>query len=315
MGGTKRKRRGKKGGGRARRSRYVGVCWNKANQKWTAKIKVRGVLQYLGTIEDEADGARAYDAVVAAQNLHRPRNFTGDTGAAQAVKARVNISAIPDKGKSRFVGVCWNKRAKKWEVRATDKGKQKHIGSYVDETAAARAFDAYVIAKKINTDLNFPSAPGAAGHRTTKKGRTSRHCGVCWLKSRKKWMAQIKVDGKSKYLGSFVDEDDAGRAYDAAIHKYYPVERPHMWRRFNFPSADGEELSADGGDDAGSARGGASSSSATVDARAEEEEEEEEEGPPRRRRRHRRCDTQTIAEARANDNPFYALLQAAYSKR
>jgi hypothetical protein len=64
----------------------------------------------------------------------------------------------------------------------TDTGKKKHIGYYDDETAAAWAFDAYVIANKINADLNFPSAPGAAGHRTTKKGRTSRHRGVCWLK-------------------------------------------------------------------------------------------------------------------------------------
>ena len=126
------------------------------------------------------------------------------------------------------------------------------------------------------------------------------------------------VDGKKKSLGRFVDEDDAGRAYDAYIRKHYPDERPQGWKRFNFPSADGEEGSADGGDDAGSARGGASSSSAAVDARAEEEEEREasscdEEERARRRRRSR--DTRTIAEARADDNPFYALLQAAYYKR
>ena len=74
---------------------------------------------------------------------------------------------------------------------------------------------------------------------------------------------------------------------------------------FNFPSADGEDGSADAGDDAGSARGGASSSSAAVDARAEEEEER-----PRRRRRR---DTRTLAEARADSEPFYACLRARYS--
>jgi hypothetical protein len=154
-----------------------------------------------------------------------------------------------------FVGGSWGKRDKKWMVVGRDKGKNKHIGYYDDETAAARAFDAYAIAKKINADLNFPSAPGAAGHRTTKTGRTSSHRGVCWHKRAKKWMAAIYVDGKKKYLGIFVDEDDAGRAYDTAVRKHFPVERPHKWKRFNFPSADGEEGSADGGDDAGSARG------------------------------------------------------------
>ena len=138
---------------------------------------------------------------------------------------------------------------------------------------ADAATSSCTIEHEINKDLNFPSAPGAAGHRTTKKG-TSRHRGVCWNKSPKKWVAQIRVDGKVKYLGSFVDEDDAARAYDAYIRKHYPDKRPHGWKRFNFPSADGEEGSADGGDDAGSARGGASSSSAAaVAARAEEEED------------------------------------------
>jgi hypothetical protein len=273
MGGTKRTRGGKKGGGRTKRSRYVGVCWKKREKKWCAKIKVRGVQQSLGYFDDEAEGARAYDAAVAAQNLPYPRNFPGEPGAEQAIKRRDNRSAISDKGKSRFVGVSWNKREKKWRVGVSVKGKQKHLGYYDDETAAAWAFDAYVIANKINTDLNFPSAPGAAGHRTTKKGRTSRHRGVCWGKSRKKWMAQIYVDGKQKSLGRFVDEDDAGRAYDAYIRKHFPDVRPHKWKRFNFPSADGEEGSADGGDDAGSARGGASSSSDGVDARTAKEEE------------------------------------------
>jgi hypothetical protein len=97
-------------------------------------------------------------------------------------------------------------------VQVTDMGKKKFLGLYDDETAAARAFDAYVIANKINTDLNFPSAPGAAGHMTSKKGRTSSHRGVCWHKSTKKWVANIYVDGKQKSLGRFVDEDDSPRA-------------------------------------------------------------------------------------------------------
>ena len=110
--------------------------------------------------------------------------------------------------------------------------------------------------------------------RATKKGRTSRHRGVSWDKRGKKWRAQIGLDGKPKSLGTFVDEDEAGRAYDAAVRKHYPHERPMGWKRFNFPSADGEEGSADGGDDAGSAHGDASSSSSDdVDARAEEEDE------------------------------------------
>ena len=290
MPGKKRKR-GRKGGGKARRSRYVGVSWHKRGQKWWAQIQVRGVKQHLGLFHDEADGARAYDAAVAAQNLRYPRNFPGDTGAAHAVKKRDNISAIPDKGKSRFLGVSWNKRDKKWRVEISVKGKTEYIGLYDDETAAARAYDAYVIPNNIDKNLNFPDAPAAAGHRPTKQGGTSKYRGVSWNKNKNKWVAKIRVGGKRKSLGSFADEDDAGRAYDAAIRKYYPDEKPHKWKGYNFTAADGEEGSDDG-DDTRSARGASSRGAAAVDASAEEEEEEEEEASAKKSRAKERKDRQ-----------------------
>ena len=69
--------------------------------------------QHLGYFDDEADGAHGYDAAVGAQNLLNTRNFPGDSGAKQVAKKaaeRGNISAIPDKGKSRFLGVGWSKK-------------------------------------------------------------------------------------------------------------------------------------------------------------------------------------------------------------
>ena len=98
----------------------------------------------------------------------------------------------------------------------------------------------------------------------------------------------IRVGGKRKSLGCFTDEDAAGRAYDAAIRKYYPDEKPQRWKGYNFTAADGEEGSDDG-DDTRSARGAASSSAAAIDESEEEEEEEDtsssSEEHPRRRRR------------------------------
>jgi hypothetical protein len=128
------------------------------------------------------------------------------------------------------------------------------------------------------------------------------------------------VDGKNKSLGTFVDEDDAGRAYDAYIRKHYPDERPKGWKRFNFPSADGKEGSADGGDNAGSARGSASSSAAAVAAGTEEKEEggassSEEEERSRRRRRCRRRDTRTFAQVRADNERFYKFLRDMYCSK
>ncbi len=47
-------------------------------------------------------------------------------------------------------------------------------------------------------------------------GTTSRHKGVSWRKHRNCWGAYIHIDGKTRYVGSFKDEDAAARAYNAA---------------------------------------------------------------------------------------------------
>ena len=59
-------------------------------------------------------------------------------------------------------------------------------------------------------------------NRKSCKGSTSRFKGVCWDKSRTKWMATIKVDvGQQKYLGRHDSEVVAARAYNnAAINLF-----------------------------------------------------------------------------------------------
>lgn len=53
------------------------------------------------------------------------------------------------------------------------------------------------------------------------KPPTSKYKGVSWYKRYKKWMAQIKVQGKSHYLGIFENEVDAAVAYDEASLKHH----------------------------------------------------------------------------------------------
>lgn len=61
-------------------------------------------------------------------------------------------------------------------------------------------------------------------------GKTSKFRGVSWRKERGKWRAHIQVYGKFVHLGTFSNEIDAARAYDAAALKYFG-EFAHL----NFP--------------------------------------------------------------------------------
>jgi len=58
----------------------------------------------------------------------------------------------------------------------------------------------------------------AANAKKQSNGITSRYRGVCWDKSRNKWLAQIQIRSKQTYLGRFVDDIDAARAYNRAAY-------------------------------------------------------------------------------------------------
>lgn len=50
---------------------------------------------------------------------------------------------------------------------------------------------------------------------------TSRYKGVSWNRRRRRWVVYIKKDGRQKFLGSFNDEIEAAKAYDAAAKKLH----------------------------------------------------------------------------------------------
>jgi hypothetical protein len=61
---------------------------------------------------------------------------------------------------SRFLGVCWSTKERRWIAQIHAEGKNRRVGCYADEVQAARAYDA---AATLHfgpfANLNFPSAP------------------------------------------------------------------------------------------------------------------------------------------------------------
>ena len=58
-------------------------------------------------------------------------------------------------------------------------------------------------------------------NRSKHKNGTSVYKGVCFNKSKKKWCAQIQHNGQRIHLGYFLDEADAGRAYDRKANELF----------------------------------------------------------------------------------------------
>ena len=58
-------------------------------------------------------------------------------------------------------------------------------------------------------------------NRSKKRNATSQYNGVCWDNKKQRWRAQITVNGRVKYLGSYSDERDAARAHDAKAFEVY----------------------------------------------------------------------------------------------
>jgi hypothetical protein len=74
-----------------------------------------------------------------------------------------------------------------------------------------------------NRRRNLKAATRQENNRNIRSstGSSSKYKGVSWHKATNKWHAQIKVDGKSKHLGYFINEDNAALAYNKVARKYF----------------------------------------------------------------------------------------------
>jgi hypothetical protein len=74
--------------------------------------------------------------------------------------------------------------------------------------------------------------------------KLSKHQGVCWRKTKNKWLAYIRYGGKQHHLGHFNDEEDAARAYDSAAREQHASKVFTREHQLNFPGEGEQGVSA-----------------------------------------------------------------------
>ena len=148
-------------------SGYKGVT--AAQGRWLARIYVDGRQIHLGYHDSAIDAATIYD--------HAARRFFGPY-------ARVNLPQLHDMGfhlnrldqilagtqpkrkrqpgpqlpkaRSAYTGVYWERG--RWRASIKHHGRKQHLGYYLDEVLAARAYDQAAVARNgERAILNFPT--------------------------------------------------------------------------------------------------------------------------------------------------------------
>lgn len=175
-----------------RTGRLVGAKFNKRRNKFESGIKINNKQISLGCYNTEQEAHDVYKQVcnMLDKSVEEIQEFFG-------IRTKSQCS-------SKYKGVSWQKKNKKWVAQAFIKGKQVKLGLYGTEQEAYNIYlEALTMLDKTVEEIkeHFGVAQFASKYR-----------GVTWHKRDKKWVAQITSDGKQKFLGSFLTQEAANQA-------------------------------------------------------------------------------------------------------
>ena len=251
-------------------SKYTGVSFAKSKNKWQAVIKIDGKQRHIGCYENEEEAAIDYARAVFKYKGGNSVDKMRERKRKKSATA-IDLGDVPPQppipkgwmkeGASKYAGVSFHKQRNKWQATIKIDGKQRHIGSYENEEEAAIDYARAVLKYKgpgaldkargqkrsgpaISIDLSDvpPQLPILKRADQVKRG-ASKYAGVYFHNPTKKWLAQIRIDGKQEHIGYYENEEEAAADYARAVFKYKGQEALDKAREQNKQSASAIDLS------------------------------------------------------------------------
>lgn len=114
-------------------SKYNGVTFDSKNNKWIAKIKINSKEKYLGIFSDELEAANYFNLAV--------KEYGADVSLLNEIPSTFVSIYKKKKITSKYRGVFFHKRDKKWVSSISYNKKQFSLGYFINENDAALAYN------------------------------------------------------------------------------------------------------------------------------------------------------------------------------
>lgn len=126
---------------------------------------------------------------------------------------------------SKITGVSWNKRKNKWQCSINKDKKKIHLGYYekiedAEKVVKEARISPFHFSKEytestgiVSKNVSVPKSTTTVKFTPYKQARySSGVCGISWKENNNRWQVRVNEDGKRKYLGVYVELEDAIQA-------------------------------------------------------------------------------------------------------
>ena len=222
----------------SKKTKYVGVSWNKRTQRWIANIKINGKSKHLGYFDSDYDAAMKYDeeARQHGKSVNVPIHPSDDQAEKQKKPRKLSDIERMERQETEYVGVSWSKQQQRWHAWIHYGKKKNYLGLFDTDYEAAMRYDEE--ARKQGKAVNFKFSDEDVQAEKQKKPRKlkgkerierqeTEYVGVSWNKDSQQWSSRIRINKHVKKLGYYDKAYDAAKRYDEEARKHgRPVNIP-----------------------------------------------------------------------------------------